>query len=154
MKRVPSLPKLNTSFSIKDFIITKAYFSTTMDAVADELSFDTPYNLVSSIQDSGNIFSNIMSNNQVCYESSQYDLTKEHIHHFVKTGFLTENVNSLIIWSSIAIFCTAVHFYRKNKPINMERLEHFISYSEIKKQIRNVLLILFFTLVRNVQSAS
>lgn len=139
MKRVPSnengLDKLalNIRLPLRDTIITQAYFSTALSAVADELTVETPLNIANSLQSTGNeLLEAITEKHCTCME----------------------NFEHLLLWTSIGALSLGFKTMEEKKKESMfRRFTPFISYRDIRKQMNSVFIVLFFVFVRNIPSA-
>lgn len=139
MKRVPSsennLCKMITMpkfLSVKETLVTHAYFSTALSAVADELTVEAPLNIANSLQTTSNdMFSAI-------YYNQPQNI---------------ENIENLALWLIVGASITSFKMFEEKRAENVyQRFEKFVSYRDIRRQMNNIFIVLFLVFVRNVPS--
>jgi hypothetical protein len=123
----PITHNLPVTFSptVRETIITKAYLSTAMTAMVDEMSIDIPFNIANSFESGKNMIDDINNNNFT-------------------------NLENLLLWLSIGALSSGFTLFERNKEHVYERFGNFISYRDIRKQMNYGLLVLFCIFVRNI----
>ena len=118
--------------SIRDTIVSQAYFSTAMSAVADELTVETPLNIANSMQSTSTELLNAFYNNHCnC----------------------VENIEHLVLWLGVGAASVGFKLFEEKRAESIfQRFEPFVSYRDIRKRMNYLILILFFLSVRNVPS--
>jgi hypothetical protein len=126
--------------SLKDVMIARAYYSSALNSLSNELLFDAPYNMINSIKD---------SSQDITYNPNDF-LKSEKItiamHHF----------DQFLLWSCICIFCLGVYSVElKYKNIkSVEKLYSFIDYKNIRRHTTQFIFVLSFILFKNMQNAT
>lgn len=125
--------------SFKNVLITRAYYSSALNSLSNELLLDAPYNIFTTLYDSGDYL-----------KYSPKELFKSE-----RITLFMHNIDNLLLWFGICTFCIGISLIEnKYKNIkSIENLYHFIDYKKIRKQTTQFIFILSFILSRNVSNA-
>lgn len=119
MKRF--IKKLTTTLSLKDVLISKAYYSSTMYSLSQEFAEDVPYNVFTSLY---NEIENKINN--------------------IHNPFVGEH---LLLWVCITLFCTGCLIIEKNNKLHLlidyEQIKHHTN------QIIFIIIFVLFKNVEN-----
>lgn len=124
---------------LKTIMITRAYYTSALNAITSEMIMDTPYNIVTNIQDSSELISD-----------GNLDLSDPR-----KYNMFMYDIDNLLFWTVVGVSCVGFNFYyyrNENKLIN--RLNGIIQYSEINLRTKQCVFILFYILTKNVHGCA
>ena len=121
--------------SIKDILITRAYYSSAFRTLSNEIVSDAPSNLSNSVS-----------------QDLDYKLHFE-IFDSDKLNSMIHNFDNLIVWTTITSFCYIYIVYELENFEKMEKMNKLIDYSSIRKQTSILVFIVMFLLFKNVPNA-
>ena len=124
--------------SSKNMLTTRAYYSSAVNTLSNELSIDTPYSIIVTIRDTTNVMQ--------CNSVSSWIMT-ENFQHII------HNFDNLLFLSSIIILCIGIDRadYKSDSIVN--KLYGFIDYNTIQKQTKTVIFVIIFIFFKNVSNA-
>jgi hypothetical protein len=121
--------------SIKDILITRAYYSSAFRTLSNEIVSDAPSNISNSVSQDLDYKLHFG-----LFDSDKFDSM---IHHF----------DNFIIWTTITSFCYIYIVYELENFKKMEKINKLIDYSSIRKQTSILVFIVMFLLFKNVPNA-
>lgn len=119
---------LNSKVSIKNIIITRIYYSSTLKSITDNIAIDGPINIITNLYKSKDPINE--NKNEIIY---QYD--------------------NILLWFCITLFCYGIYMAEKTNYNHYKKLQNFINYKKIYRQTSQLVFIIIFIFCKNIENA-
>lgn len=119
----------NKLVSLKNIVVTRAYYSAAFKTMSDEFVVEAPYNY-------GNLFFQDS-------EPSTSSIEK----------FPLDKIECIVIWTVLGgVYCSYI-MYQMHNAQKIQKIKKMVNYDEIQKQINVIIFVTLFLLFKNVPNA-